>query len=72
MGTVGAVEHPGEVDPGKQPGVVKGGGGRGGRVVTTIGRLVVVGHLGSLEPGKQTTGVTGGARVVDGGGGHPG
>jgi hypothetical protein len=53
---------------------VKGGGGRGGRVVTTRGRLVVVGHLGSLEPGKQTTGVTGGASVVDGGGGggHPG
>jgi hypothetical protein len=53
---------------------VKGGGGREGRVVTTIGRLVVVGHLGSLEPGKQTTGVTGGASVVfgGGGGGQPG
>jgi hypothetical protein len=53
---------------------VKGGGGREGGVVTTIGRLVVVGHLGSLEPGKQTTGgLTGtGGRVVGGGGGHPG
>lgn len=54
---------------------MKGGGGRGGRVVTIIGRLVVVGHLGSFEPGKQTTGgLTGGGRVVGGvgGGGHPG
>ena len=52
---------------------MEGEGGRGGRVVTTIGRLVVVGHLGSLEPGKQTTGgLTGDGTVDDGGGGHPG
>lgn len=51
---------------------MNGGGGRGGSVVTTGGRLVVVGHLASLEPGKQTTGglITGGGVVR--GGGHSG
>lgn len=49
-----------------------GRGGRGGRVVITAGRLVVVGHLASLEPGKQTTGgLITGEEVVTGGG-HPG
>lgn len=41
-------------------------------MVTTIGRLVVVGHLGSLEPGKQIAGGLMVGSSVGGGGGQPG